>query len=134
MQIQKFIPSAHPPLRDNDTVLVLRDDQASEKRTPGGLVIPGQSVELANQGEVRASAEGSSYQVGERVIFVKYAGATLELNGVEYILIKEKELQGRVVLVEVPSGYTSSVPWETSADNDAKLQAALKQFEETGRG
>jgi len=132
MQIQKFIPSAHPPLRDNDTVLVLRDDQASEKRTPGGLVIPGQSVELANQGEVRASAEGSSYQVGERVIFVKYAGATLELNGVEYILIKEKELQGRVTLVEVPDA--PSAPRELSPEENAKLQAALKQFEETGRG
>ena len=130
MQIQKFIPSAHPPLHDNDTVLVLRDDQASDKRTAGGLFIPGQSVELANQGEVRAASEASPYQVGERVVFVKYSGAAIELNGVEYLLIKEKEIQGRVVLVDTP---VSSEPADEVRQNEL-LQAALKQFEETGRG
>ena len=123
--MQIFTPAKHDPLHDNNTVQVLRDETAGDKQSEGGIFIPGRAVEIANQGEVRAAAEGSQYQVGQRVIFTKYAGSTIELNGIEYVLLREKEIQGTVVNVNVA---------ESKAEKEAQLQAALEQFERTKQG
>lgn len=121
--MQVFVPSAHPADRENNTVAVLRDDSGGStgKRLESGLYIPGQSVEIANQGEVSAVSSNSSYQVGERVVFVKYAGAEIELNNVKYTLLKEKEIQGTVTQVGTPGKSPKEV--------EAELQAALAQFD-----
>jgi len=121
--MQVFTPSAHPPANDNDTVLVLRDE-IKEKKV-GNLYLADQSVELASQGEIRAVSPNSTYVVGERVVFVKYSGAQIELNGVDYLLLKEKEIQGRVQEINVA---------ETVKEKEDQLQKALAQFEATGRG
>ena len=123
--MQIFTPAKHDPLHDNNTVQVLRDETAGDKQSEGGIFIPGRAVEIANQGEVRAAAEGSQYQVGQRIVFTKYAGSAIELNGIEYVLLREKEIQGTVVNVNVA---------ETKADKEAQLQAALEQFERTKQG
>jgi chaperonin GroES len=87
----------------NGTVMVLRDE-VKEKRTDGGLYIADQAIELANTGEVRAVADDVTWlEIGDRVIFTKYAGSEFELNGVPYILIKDKEIQGKVREVEMPA-------------------------------
>lgn len=119
--MQVFVPSAHPADRENNTVAVLRDAQALEEKTEGGIYKPQQSVEIANQGEVRAVSSNSSYEVGQRIVFVKYAGAEIELNGVTYTLLKEKEIQGTVTSVGTPE--------KSLAENEADLQAALAQFD-----
>jgi tRNA U54 and U55 pseudouridine synthase Pus10 len=56
---------------------------------------------------------------------VKYSGADLELNGVTYTLLKEMEVKGTVIEVNVP---------ETVKEKEDALQKALAQFEATGRG
>lgn len=124
--MQVFTPSSHPPDRYYDTVLVLRDAQEAEKQTEGGLYIPGRAVELANQGEVRAVSANSQYEIGQRIVFTKYAGSAIELNGVEYLLLQEREIQGTVREI-------GSIG-EAIVNNDEALQAALAQFERTKQG
>ena len=109
----------------NETVLVLRDDSANDVKTDGGLYIPNRAVELSNQGEVRAVGPNSQYEVGQRVVFTKYAGSELALNNVPYILLKEKEIQG--VIYDAPGT-------DTLVDKEAQLQVALAQFERTKQG
>jgi co-chaperonin GroES (HSP10) len=122
--MQIFKPSSHPPIHDFDVILVLRDE---EKQTVGEslIVVPDRAKELASTGEVRAVSDNSSYVVGEKVVFTKYAGGDLELNGVTYTLLKEKEIAGRIKEVNVG---------ETAKEREEKLQKALAQFEATGRG
>ena len=119
-----FTPSAHPPQNDNDTVLVLRDE-VKDKVSEGGIIFSDRAVELANQGEVRAASPNSSYVVGERIVFTKYSGSEIELNGTVYILLREREIQGRIRTVNVA---------ETVKEKEDQLQKALAQFEATGRG
>src|SRR5208282_1919967 len=123
--MQIFTPAKHDPLHDNNTVQVLRDEAAGDKQSEGGIFIPGRAVEIANQGEVRAAAEGSQYQIGDRVIFTKYAGSTIELNGIEYVLLKEKEIQGTV--------ETIGDPTKTLEEQKDDLKAALAQFDEQAK-
>jgi len=115
-----FTPSSHPPDKYYDVVLVLRD-AVKEKKSDGGIIYADRAVELASQGEVRAVSKNSDYEVGQRIVFTKYAGSELELNGVEYILLQEREIQGTVIETSV-------------AEQEAKLQAALAHFERTQQG
>ena len=124
--MQIFTPSKHNERDDNNTVLVLRDE-IKEKKTDGGLYYADRAVELASQGEVRASVEGSQYEPGDRIVFVKYAGAEIELNGVDYLLLKEKEIQGTVR--EIASA-TDATP-QTSDDVNAAAQEALALLAKT---
>ena len=117
--MQIFTPSSHPPERNYDVIMVLRDEVKEKKSDSGNLIIPDRAVEMANQGEVRAVSADSSYEVGQRVVFVKYSGADLELNGVTYTLLKEMEVKGTVIEVNVP---------ETVKEKEDALQKALAQF------
>ena len=123
--MQIFTPSKHNERDDNNTVLVLRDE-IKEKKI-GSLYVADRAVELASQGEVRASVEGSQYEPGDRIVFVKYAGAEIELNGVDYLLLKEKEIQGTVR--EIASA-TDATP-QTSDDVNAAAQEALALLAKT---
>lgn len=109
----------------NETIMVLRDETPGEKKTDGGLFIPGRAVELSNQGEVRAVNPTSQYAVGDRIVFTKYAGSEIELNGVTYLLLKEKEIQGTIK--EIASST------DVKPENPAELAAAIAAFEQTER-
>lgn len=78
----------------NSVIMVLRDEVKAKK--VGSLYIADQSIELANEGEVRAVNEKSEYEVGDRVVFTKYAGSEIDLNGVTYLLLPEKDVQGKI--------------------------------------
>lgn len=90
----------------NETLLVLRDE-TKEKKSDGGIFLADRSIELANEGEVRAVPDDvfdendkriyhCPFNPGDRILFTKYAGNEVEINGVEYLLLKQKEIQGRV--------------------------------------
>jgi chaperonin GroES len=120
--MQIFNPSKHNPADDNNTVLVSRDE-IKEKKTEGGLYYAEQAIELANQGEVRAVVEGSQYKVGDCIVFVKYSGAEIELNGVTYTLLKEKEIQGTVTNTSAPAGLSPEDEMKFVQEQLAKLEA-----------
>ena len=68
-------------------------------------------------------AADSRYKVGDRIVFVKYSGSQITLNGIEYTLLKEKEIQGTV------TGESEIVTPAGLQQKSEDLQAALAQFE-----
>ncbi len=88
----------------NNRVLVKRIEELS--RTPGGLFLPDSAKEKPVEGEVLAVGEGRvddggklvpmAVQVGDRVVFSKYSGTEIKLEGEEYLLMREDDVLGIV--------------------------------------
>lgn len=74
--------------------------------TQSGLVLPDSSIDKPNQGTVVATGNGQlsdrleripvSAQVGDRVLFPKYSGTELKLNGIKYLLMRDTDLFGKL--------------------------------------
>jgi len=87
-----------------DRVVVRRVTE--EEKTPGGLFIPEQAKEKPAQGEVLAIGNGRRLEsgelitldtkVGDRVLFGKYSGTEIELNGEKLLILREDEILGVV--------------------------------------
>src|SRR6266513_3364890 len=83
----------------HDRVVVRRID--AEEKSKGGLYIPDTAKEKPSQGEVIAVGPGRrekgdvvpmELKVGDRVVYGKYSGTQVELEGEEIILIKEADV------------------------------------------
>ena len=91
---------AFKPLHDR--VLVKRVQ--SDEKTKGGLIIPDTAKEKPAEGEVVAVGEGArkdsgeliapSVKVGDRVLFGKWSGTEVTLNGEELLIMKESDILG----------------------------------------
>ncbi|MBD3893423.1 co-chaperone GroES [Hydrogenophaga sp.] len=83
-----------------DRVIVKRLD--SETKTASGIVIPDTAAEKPDQGEVLAVGPGKkneqgelspmNVKVGDRVLFGKYSGQTIKVDGNELLVMKEDDL------------------------------------------
>jgi chaperonin GroES len=90
----------------HDRVVVKRID--AEEKTAGGIIIPDTAKEKPQQGEVVAVGPGGrdetgklipvDVESGDRVLFGKYSGTEVKIDGVEYLIMKESDIMG--VLVE----------------------------------
>jgi chaperonin GroES len=88
------------PLQDR---IVVRRVQEEEK-TKGGIIIPDSAKEKPIEGEVIAVGngkvlEGGKVQAldvkkGDRILFGKYAGTEIKLDGVEHLILREEEVLG----------------------------------------
>ena len=80
------------PLGDR---VVLKQLEA-EETTKSGIVLPGQAQEKPQQAEVIAVVEGKEVKmevaVGNKVIYSKYAGTEVKLDGEEYIIVKQSDI------------------------------------------
>ncbi|GIW22911.1 MAG: 10 kDa chaperonin [Candidatus Sericytochromatia bacterium] len=86
------------PLGDKVVVKVLE----SEEKTKGGIFLPDTAKEKPQQGKVIAVGPGKVLDNGQRVeidvkvdnivIFAKYAGTEVKVDGVEYLVISEKDI------------------------------------------
>lgn len=90
------------PLGDK---VVLRQLEAEEK-TKSGIVLPGQAQEKPQQAEVVAVGPGGvidgkevtmQVKVGDKVIYQKYAGTNVKLDGEEFVIVKQSDI---VAIVE----------------------------------
>jgi chaperonin GroES len=91
------------PLQDR--VLIRRID--SETKTPGGIFIPDMAQEKPSEGEVIAVGPGIrdehgklhplDVKPGDRVLFAKWSGNEIKLDGEELVITKEADLMGVVV-------------------------------------
>ena len=91
---------AFKPLHDR--VLVKRVQ--SDEKTKGGLIIPDSAKEKPAEGEIVAAGEGArkdsgeliapSVKVGDRVLFGKWSGTEVTLNGEELLIMKESDIMG----------------------------------------
>ena len=85
------------PLGDR---VVLKQMEA-EETTKSGIVLPGQTKEKPQQAEVIAVGPGGMVDgkevtmlvsVGDKVIYSKYAGTEVELDGEEYLVVKQNDI------------------------------------------
>jgi len=91
---------AFKPLHDR--VLVKRVQ--GEEKTKGGLIIPDSAKEKPAEGEIVAVGEGArkdsgeliapSVKVGDRVLFGKWSGTEVTLDGTEMLIMKESDIMG----------------------------------------
>jgi chaperonin GroES len=78
----------------------------SEEKTPGGLYLPDNAKEKPQIGEVVAVGDGKrnddgsrssvDVKVGDKVLYSKYAGTDIKLDGNDYILLSEKDILATV--------------------------------------
>jgi chaperonin GroES len=90
----------------HDRVVVKRID--AEEKTAGGIIIPDTAKEKPQQGEVVAVGPGGrdeagklipiDVQAGDRILFGKWSGTEVKIDGDEYLIMKEDDIMG--VLVE----------------------------------
>jgi chaperonin GroES len=87
----------------HDRVIVRRVDESSDK-TAGGLFIPDTAKEKPQEGEVIAVGEGKykedgtrqtpDVKTGDRVLFGKYSGSEIKIDGEELLMMKEEDIYG----------------------------------------
>lgn len=85
-----------------DRVLIKRIE--NEERSSGGIIIPDTAKEKPQEGEVIAVGNGKMLDSGEtsnvelkkgdRVLFGKYSGTEIKLDGVEHLIMREDEVLG----------------------------------------
>jgi chaperonin GroES len=88
------------PLHDRVVVKRIEDTETMQ----GGLYIPDSAKEKPQQGEVVAIGKGKrsddgklnalDVQVGDRILFGKYSGNDIKLDGQEYLIMREDEILG----------------------------------------
>ncbi|MCF4152202.1 co-chaperone GroES [Dethiosulfovibrio sp. F2B] len=86
------------PLADRIVVKVV----TSEEMTKGGLFLPDTAKEKPQEGEVMAVGSGKvlengqklplELKVGDRIIFSKYAGTEVKIDGDEYVIFSERDV------------------------------------------
>jgi chaperonin GroES len=97
----------------HDRVVVKRIEEG--ETVIGGLIIPDSAKEKPQQGEVVAVGKGKKtdegklialdVQAGDRILFGKYSGSDIKLDGTEYLIMREDEILG--VLTNGASAATS---------------------------
>jgi chaperonin GroES len=80
----------------HDRVVVKRID--AEEKTKGGVIIPDTAKEKPSQGEITAVETGKltpiDLKVGDRVLFGKWSGTEVKLDGEELLIMKESDIMG----------------------------------------
>ncbi len=85
-----------------DRVIVRREEE--ETKSAGGIYIPDSATEKPSEGEVLAVGKGKisdngdliamNVSVGDKVIFGKYAGSEVKVDGETYLIMKEDDILG----------------------------------------
>ncbi|MBI5751839.1 MAG: co-chaperone GroES [Hydrogenophilales bacterium] len=88
----------------HDRVIVKRIEE--ERKTASGIVIPDSATEKPDQGEVKAVGPGKKdengkviamdLKVGDRVLFGKYSGQVVKVEGEELLVMREEDIMGVV--------------------------------------
>jgi chaperonin GroES len=88
------------PLQDR--IIVKRVEE--EEKTKGGIIIPDTAKEKPIEGKVIAAGNGKvledgkvrplDIKAGDRVLFSKYAGTEVKLDGVEHLIMREEDILG----------------------------------------
>ena len=86
----------------HDRVVVERID--AEDKSKGGIIIPDTAKEKPSQGEIIAVGPGGrdeagklipiDVKVGDRILFGKWSGTEVKIDGVEYLIMKESDIMG----------------------------------------
>ncbi|EKD51573.1 MAG: hypothetical protein ACD_62C00227G0004 [uncultured bacterium] len=88
----------------HDRIIVKRLEE--EQKTKGGIIIPDSAKEKPQEGKVLAVGNGKTLEdgkvlpldvkVGDKVLFSKYSGTEIKIDGEEYLIMKEDDVQAIV--------------------------------------
>lgn len=88
------------PLQDRVIVQRVRE----EERTKGGIIIPDTAKEKPQEGKVIAAGKGKvgengkltplDVKAGDKILFGKYSGTEVKLDGEEYLIMREEDILG----------------------------------------
>jgi len=88
----------------HDRLIVRRLDE--EQKTKGGIIIPDSAKEKPQEGEVLAVGNGKilddgkkvplDVKVGDKILFSKYSGNEIKIDGKEYLILREDDVQAIV--------------------------------------
>ena len=97
----------------HDRVIVKRIEE-QEQRSAGGIIIPDTAKEKPQEGEVIAVGDGKiredgtrqplDVRAGDRVLFGKYSGSEIKIDGEEYLIMREDEILGVIERAGAASG------------------------------
>jgi chaperonin GroES len=86
----------------HDRLLVKRVE--AEEKSKGGIIIPDSAKEKPIEGEVMAVGSGKTLEdgkvralevkVGQKILFGKYSGTEIKIEGVEHVILREEEVLG----------------------------------------
>ena len=86
----------------NDRVLVVRVEE--EQKTSGGIIIPDTAKEKPQEGKIISAGPGKigdngkrtplNVKKGDRILFSKYAGTEIKIDGVEHLFMREDDILG----------------------------------------
>jgi chaperonin GroES len=86
----------------HDRILVRR--MTEEAKTAGGIIIPDSAKEKPQRGEIVAAGKGRisddgkilplEVKIGDKILFGKYSGTELKLNGEELLMMREEDVLG----------------------------------------
>ena len=86
----------------NDRVLVVRIEE--EEKTSGGIIIPDTAKEKPQEGKIAAVGPGKwdedgkriplDFKKGDRILFDKYAGNEIKIDGAEHLIMREDDILG----------------------------------------
>jgi len=95
----------------HDRIVVKRID--AEEKTKGGIIIPDTAKEKPQEGEVLAVGPGArdeagklvplDLKVGDRILFGKWSGNDIKLDGEELLIMKESDVMGVIEGVAAPA-------------------------------
>jgi chaperonin GroES len=102
-QTDQVLKEDHMKFRPlHDRVVVKRID--AEEKTAGGIIIPDSAKEKPSQGEIVSVGPGGrdesgkltpiDVKVGDRVLFGKWSGTEVKIDGVDYLIMKESDIMG----------------------------------------
>jgi chaperonin GroES len=99
----------------HDRVILKRIEEGEQVR--GGIIIPDSAKEKPQEGEVIAVGEGKrgddgkrialDVEAGDRVLFGKYSGSEIKVDGEEYLIMREDEILGIISRAGAASGKKS---------------------------
>jgi chaperonin GroES len=86
----------------NDRLLVVRVEE--EQKSPGGIIIPDTAKEKPQEGKVISVGAGKldddgkriplAVKPGDRILFSKYAGTEIKIDGIDHIFMREDDVLG----------------------------------------
>jgi chaperonin GroES len=95
----------------HDRIIIQRLDEGEQK--VGGIIIPDSAKEKPQRGKVIAAGTGKSnddgkvvpldVKAGDTILFGKYSGQEIKLDGEEYIIMREEEVLGVIVGADTTS-------------------------------
>src|SRR6202051_4962726 len=125
--------SSFRPLHDR--VVVKRID--AEEKTKGGIIIPDTAKEKPSQGEITAVAPGGrdesgklipiDLKVGDRVLFGKWSGTEVKLDGEELLIMKESDIMGGLTDLPATKEKAAYAPYARSRTLRSRRSRRLEE-------